>query len=82
MKKFSLLFAVAIIAASPVLAQASDVSVSVSKTHLCCGGCAKAVAKVLDGVTGVSGAACDLKTKTVSFKAAEAASFSGPETTR
>ncbi|MCH8829324.1 MAG: cation transporter [Planctomycetes bacterium] len=70
MKKFSLLFAVAIVAASPVLVPAADVSLS--GTHLCCGGCAKSVAKVLGGITGVEDAACDLKTKTVTFKAAEA----------
>jgi len=46
--------------------------VSLQKTHLCCGACAAAVRKSLDGVPGVTKVQCDVNTKSVSFQAGSA----------
>jgi len=46
--------------------------VRLQKTHLCCGACAAAVRKSLDGVPGVTKVQCDVNTKSVSFQAGNA----------
>lgn len=51
------------------IATAGDVEIS--GVHLCCGACLKAVGETLGDVEGVSGAACDRETKTVTFTAAD-----------
>jgi len=62
-------------AASAATVQAGNVTVK--KVHVCCGACVAAIDKSLKGVTGVTDAKADRKSKTVSFtaendKAAEA----------
>lgn len=47
--------------------QAADVAVK--GVHVCCGSCVTAIDDTLGAVKGVSGAAADQNTKTVSFKA-------------
>ena len=46
--------------------------VTVSKTHVCCGACVKAVEAALADVEGVSDAKCDRDTKTITFTVANA----------
>jgi copper chaperone CopZ len=46
----------------------AETKVEVSNVHLCCGGCVKAVGKVLKGVDGVKGK-CDQKAGTVTITA-------------
>lgn len=47
-------------------------TVTVKGVHLCCGACVSAAGKSLKNVDGVSDAACDRNSKTVTFKATDA----------
>jgi copper chaperone CopZ len=47
--------------------------IEVKGPHICCGNCVKAVQKLLDGIDGVSEVKADVKTKTVTFTAKDAA---------
>lgn len=48
-------------------------NVEVKGAHICCAQCVKVVAKILSGVDGVSDVKSDVKTKTVTFTAKNAA---------
>lgn len=59
----------AVVLASPAVAG----DVEVKGPHICCKQCVKVVGKILDKVEGVSDASCDIKTKTITFKAKDSA---------
>lgn len=61
--------AVSVVAASWA---AAETTVTVEKVHLCCGSCAKGVAKAVTSVSGAT-AKCDTKAGTVTIKAADEA---------
>ncbi len=50
----------------------AETKVELNKVHMCCGGCAKEVATILKKVEGVTEVACDQKTTTARFTAADA----------
>ena len=54
-------------------AQAVAGSVEVKGPHICCKQCVKIVGGILGNVEGVTDASCDIKTRTVTFKAKDAA---------
>jgi copper chaperone CopZ len=54
-------------------AQAAADSVVVKGPHICCGNCVTAAQKLLANIDGVSDAKADVKSKTVSFTAKDAA---------
>ncbi len=56
--------------ASP--AAAADTAVELKNVHMCCGGCAKEVAKILGKVEGVSAVTTDQEAGTAKFTAADA----------
>ena len=69
---FGMMFAgLAVLSLSAGAAIASDVEVK--GPHICCGGCVKVVKSLLGKVDGVSDVDADPKTKTVTFKAKDAA---------
>lgn len=68
MKTVRFLSAIALLYAGVGMATAGDVEIT--GVHLCCGQCVRAVGSTLGDVEGVSGAACDRETKTVTFSAA------------
>ena len=70
--KFAVMTAVAGLLAWTAPATAAETKVELKKVHMCCGGCAKEVAKVLAKVEGVTGVAVDQKTTTARFTAADA----------
>ncbi len=54
--------------------QADDVTVTITKVHLCCDSCVKGVDKALADVDGVKGV-CDKKAQTVVLTAADKATL-------
>jgi copper chaperone CopZ len=46
--------------------------IELKQVHMCCPGCAKEVAGILGKVDGVTGVACDMKSNSASFTAADA----------
>ena len=49
----------------------AETTVKLKNTHLCCPACVRAAGAILKGVDGVQAAACDTKTKTITFTAAD-----------
>lgn len=72
MTKFATMTAAvcALVWAAP--SRAAETKVELKNVHMCCGGCAKEVAKILGQVEGVTGVAVDQKTTTARFTAADA----------
>ncbi len=72
MTKFAMLTAAvgALVWAAP--ARAAETKVELKNVHMCCGGCAKEVAKILGKVEGVTGVTVDQKATTARFTAADA----------
>ena len=70
MMKFAMLSAsmVALLWSTPVVA---GEKVELKDVHMCCGGCAKEVAKILGKVEGISGVAVHQKTTSAQFTAAD-----------
>lgn len=65
-------WAVAFVVAAVVPVAAADTKVELKNVHMCCGGCAKEVAKILTGVDGVSAVKTDKETNTATFTATDA----------
>ena len=72
MTKYTLMIAALVALASISPAQASETTVELKNVHMCCGGCAKEVAKILGKVEGITGVTCDQKTTSARFQAADA----------
>lgn len=72
MTKFAMLTAAVGMLASTAPAGAAETNVELKKVHMCCGGCAKEVAKILAKVEGVTGVTVDQKTTKARFTAADA----------
>ena len=72
MTKFAILTAAMGLLAWAAPAAAAETKVELKGVHMCCPGCAKAVAGVLKKVEGVSDVAVDQKTTTARFTAADA----------
>lgn len=72
MTKFAMLTAALGMLICIAPARAAETKVELKKVHMCCGGCAKEVSKVLGKVEGVTGVAVDQKTTTARFTAADA----------
>jgi len=65
-------WAVALAVAVAIPATAADTKVELKNVHMCCGGCAKEVAKILSGVEGVSAVKTDKETTSATFTATDA----------
>ena len=70
MTRFSVLVAACALALAGT-AGAAETPVELKSVHMCCPGCAKAVAGTLQKVEGVTGVAVDQKTATAKFAAAD-----------
>lgn len=62
----------ALLAVGTLSAAAADTAVELKNVHMCCGGCAKEVAKILGKVEGVSAVTTDQEAGTAKFTAADA----------
>jgi copper chaperone CopZ len=71
MMRFVMLTVVTSVLVSAVPAGAAEVKVELKKVHMCCEGCTKAVATILQKVPGVIGVAIAQKTNTARFTAAD-----------
>ena len=69
MRQLCVAAAVILLAGSSSAVVCAAEKVEVKGVHLCCGACVKSVAKILSKVEGVSDAACDRATGTVTFTA-------------
>src|SRR5438874_5124022 len=65
--------AAVLLLAGSTSAVAGAEKVEVKGVHLCCGNCVKSVGNILGKIDGVTDAACDRATKTVTFTAKDAA---------
>ena len=72
MIKYAWPAALAALAIWTLPASAADTAVELKHVHMCCGGCAKEVAKILGKVEGVSGVTTDQEANTAKFTAADA----------
>ena len=72
MTRYTWLVALAALAGWALPATAADTAVELKRVHMCCGGCAKEVAKILGKVEGVTGVSTDQKTNTAKFTATDA----------
>lgn len=72
MTKYTWLVAAAALAVWTLPATAADTAVELKHVHMCCGGCAKEVAKILGKVEGVSAVSTDQEANTAKFTAADA----------
>lgn len=72
MTKIAMLSAVLGVLVWTIPARAAETKVELKSVHMCCPGCAKAVAATLKKVEGVTDVAVDQKTRTARFTAADA----------
>jgi mercuric ion binding protein len=70
MSKFVATVAV-LIALGTITPAFGDTKVELKQVHMCCEGCAKEVAKILNGVKGVSEVKCDQEATTATFRATD-----------
>ena len=72
MTRYTWLVALAALATWTLTATAADTTVELKRVHMCCGGCAKEVAKILGKVQGVTGVSTDQEANTAKFTASDA----------
>ena len=72
MRQLCVTAAVLLLAGSTSAVVRAEEKVEVKGVHLCCPQCVKAVGNILSKIDGVSDAACDRPTKTVTFTAKDA----------
>ena len=72
MTRYTCLVALAALATWTLPAAAAETAVELKRVHMCCGGCAKEVAKILGSVEGVTSVSTDQEANTAKFTAADA----------